>query len=246
MPDTTAPREPEGAPSANPSTRTAAPLNLGEQHVSLVSQVADALRRRILDGEYGQGERLVEGRLSDQLGVSRIPVREALRALAAEGLVRIEPRRGATVASVSDQLAQELVEVRATLESLNARLSAERRSSLMVQRLRHLLNQGREAAAGNRVDELVAINAQVHDLVAEGAGNSVLGDMTRALRDRTALLFGPINRARAQDNWTDHSRILEAIVAGDAELAALLAARHVNHAAAAYRAHHPVGQSQAA
>jgi DNA-binding GntR family transcriptional regulator len=219
---------------ANP----AGTLNLGGQHVSLVSQVAGALRRKILDGDYGQGERLVEGRLSDQLGVSRIPVREALRLLAAEGLVSIEPRRGATVASVSDQLAQELVEVRCTLESLNARLAAERRSEAMVQRLRTLLEQGRDASAGNRIDELVAVNAQVHDLVAEGAANSVLGDMTKALRDRTALLFAPINRGRAHENWADHARILEAIVAGDAELAALLAARHVNTAAAAYQAHH--------
>ncbi|WP_198971381.1 GntR family transcriptional regulator [Xylophilus sp. ASV27] len=228
---------PAHAPTALPS--------LGEQHASLFAIVTDALRRKILDGEYQQGDRLVEGRLSEQLGVSRIPVREALRALASEGLVRIEPRRGASVASVSDQLARELVEVRTTLESLNARLSAERRSDAMVQRLRSLLAQGREAAAESRIDSLVAVNAQVHDLVAEGADNSVLGDMTKALRDRTALLFAPINRARAQENWADHSRIMEAIIAGDAELAALLAARHVTTAAKAYEAHHAGAQPRA-
>jgi len=243
MTDTAMSSSPEEAiPALSP---TALP-SLGEQHASLFAIVTDALRRKILDGEYQQGDRLVEGRISEQLGVSRIPVREALRALASEGLVRIEPRRGATVASVSDQLAKELVEVRTTLESLNARLSAARRSDAMVHRLRSLLAQGREAAAGNRIDELVAVNAQVHDMVAEGAANSVLGDMTKALRDRTALLFAPINRARAQENWADHSRIIEAIIAGDAELAALLAARHVNTAALAYEAHHSGAQHQPA
>lgn len=228
-------RNPEqAAPAAVP----AALPSLGEQHASLFAIVTDALRRKILDGEYQQGDRLVEGRISEQLGVSRIPVREALRALQSEGLVRIEPRRGATVASVSDRVAQELVEVRATLESLNARLSAQRRDAAMVERLRALLDVGRAAAAVNDVDGLVAANAQVHDLVAAGAGNEVLADMTRSLRDRTALLFAPINRSRAAQNWADHARILEAIAGGDAELAALLAARHVNNAASAYEASH--------
>ncbi|QHI98591.1 FCD domain-containing protein [Xylophilus rhododendri] len=230
--------ESSGAETAAAPAAPALPPSLGDQHASLFAIVTDALRRKILDGEYQQGDRLVEGRISEQLGVSRIPVREALRALQSEGLVRIEPRRGATVASVSDRLAQELVEVRATLESLNARLSAQRRDTSMVERLRCLLDTGRQAAARNDVDALVAVNAQVHDLVAEGASNEVLADMTRSLRDRTALLFAPINRGRALQNWYDHAQILEAIAAGDAELAALLAARHVNNAATAYEAAH--------
>lgn len=226
------------SPPEPPSVIAPATPNLGEQHASLFSIVTDALRRKILDGEYEQGDRLVEGRISEQLGVSRIPVREALRALASEGLVRIEPRRGATVASVSRQAAHELVEVRATLESLNARLSAQRRDPAMVERLKQLIELGRQAAAQNNIDALVALNTQVHELVAAGACNEVLADMTRSLRDRTALLFAPINRGRALQNWADHAQILEAIVAGDAELAALLAARHVNNAAAAYEASH--------
>jgi DNA-binding GntR family transcriptional regulator len=97
---------------------------LGRGHASLAQRVADALRDAILARRYRPGERLVEDRLSEELGVSRIPIREALRALAAEGLVRVEPRRGASVAEVSPQLAGDLVEVRATLEGLNARLAA--------------------------------------------------------------------------------------------------------------------------
>src|SRR5215204_5694750 len=94
---------------------------LGASHSPLTELVVTALRERILGGTVPPGERLVEGRLSDELGVSRMPVREALRKLAAEGLVTIEPRRGATVTSFSTDQVRELVEVRATLEGLNAK-----------------------------------------------------------------------------------------------------------------------------
>lgn len=70
-------------------------IPLGATHEPLTKLVTAALRERILNGEIGLGERLVEGRLSEELGVSRMPVREALRELAAEGIVTIEPRRGA-------------------------------------------------------------------------------------------------------------------------------------------------------
>lgn len=66
-------------------------LKIGEQHMPLFAVIRDKLRERILSGEFTPGDRLIEGRLSDDMGVSRIPVREALRALAAEGLVTIEP-----------------------------------------------------------------------------------------------------------------------------------------------------------
>ncbi|MCP2899127.1 GntR family transcriptional regulator, partial [Salmonella enterica subsp. enterica serovar Typhimurium] len=69
-------------------------MSLGASHSPLFALVTDKLRERILKGDYEPGERLVENKLSAELGVSRIPVREALRALASEGLVLIEPRRG--------------------------------------------------------------------------------------------------------------------------------------------------------
>lgn len=103
-------------------------MTLGSQHSPLFALVQETLRKRILSGAYAQGERLVEGDLAEEMGVSRIPVREALRALAAAGLVRIEPRRGASVASLSPEHARDIVEVRATLEALNARLAAQPRN----------------------------------------------------------------------------------------------------------------------
>ena len=87
---------------------------------SLSKVVSDQIRGQILDGRLKPGERLVEDRLSLELGVSRVPVREALLGLSMEGLVRLEPRRGATVTAITPELVAELVEVRTLLEAPQA------------------------------------------------------------------------------------------------------------------------------
>ena len=90
--------------------------SLGITHASLGQLATDKLRSAILSGQYQPGERLVEDRLSTEMGVSRVPIREALRQLATEGLVTVLPRRGASVAEVSPAVAADLVEVRAVVE----------------------------------------------------------------------------------------------------------------------------------
>ncbi|TWG86026.1 DNA-binding GntR family transcriptional regulator [Cupriavidus gilardii J11] len=216
-------------------------VSLGASHSPLFALVTDKLRERILNGQYAPGERLVENRLSAELGVSRIPVREALRALASEGLVLIEPRRGASVARLSPDIVREMVEVRATLEGLNAKLAAQRRDPELVAELQQVLREGMDAAAQGRADELLALNTRFHEVLGTIAANSVLQDMMRSLRERTAALFGPANAVRARQNWDEHAQILQAVIAGDADLAALLAARHVYSAAKA--AELPVGDT---
>ncbi|CAG9168515.1 GntR family transcriptional regulator [Cupriavidus respiraculi] len=221
---------------ANPSSRAQPEpdvVSLGASHSPLFALVTDKLRERILKGQYAPGERLVENKLSIELGVSRIPVREALRALAAEGLVLIEPRRGASVATLSPHVAREMVEVRATLEGLNAKLAAQRRDPALIAELEAVLREGMDAAAQGRADELIELNNRFHEVLGNIAANSVLQEMMRSLRERTAALFGPANAVRARQNWDEHAQILQAVIAGDADLAALLAARHVYSAAKA-------------
>jgi DNA-binding GntR family transcriptional regulator len=204
---------------------------LGESHSPLTRKVVDALRERIRGGELGAGERLVEGRLSEELGVSRMPVREALRQLAAEGLVTIEPRRGATVTRFSEEQVRELVEVRATLEGLNAKLAAKRHDPAKIAELESILSEGVRAVQTADPITLMRLNERFHEALANIAANSVLRDIMRSLRDRTALLFVPINEGRGKQNWDEHAAILRAVIDGDAELAALLATRHVFSAA---------------
>ncbi len=209
---------------------------IGDQHAPLFAVVRDQLRKRILSGEFHPGDRLVEGKLSEEMGVSRIPVREALRELASEGLITIEPRRGASVAVLSDEIAFDMAEVRATLEGLNAKLAAQRRDDKTIKNLQSILQQGRDALAANDLDAVNTLNSHFHESLATTAGNVVLTDLMRTLRDRTALLFAPSNMQRIEQNWEEHAQILNAVIAGNAELANLLATQHVHNAATAYQA----------
>lgn len=195
--------------------------------------VADRLRSAILTGRYKPEERLVEDRISAELGVSRVPVREALKALAGEGIVDLRPRRGAWVAAISGDMARELVEVRATLEGMNARLAARHHENGVVERLRTVLARGNAAAERGITAELTGLNSEFHDLLARAGSNSVLFDIMRSLRDRTNLVFAQNGAQRAREDWKEHSAILSAVIAGDEELAELLATRHVLNAAAA-------------
>lgn len=209
-------------------------MTLGSQHAPLFALVQDTLRHRILTGHYQQGERLVEGDIALEMGVSRIPVREALRALAAAGLVRIEPRRGASVTSLSRDHAHDIVEVRATLEALNARLAAERRSAPQMAALDSSIRAGQAAIERDDMPALLEQNRRFHELLGGASSNVVLQDLMRSLRDRTALLFSRNHAARAAEIWQEHAGILGAVKAGDPELASMLASRHVHHAAQWY------------
>lgn len=204
---------------------------LGEIHAPLTKLITAALRERIVSGEIAVGERLVEGRLSEEMGVSRMPVREALRELAAEGIVTIEPRRGASVTVFTEEQKRELVEVRATLEALNAKLAAKRHDPEQIAALQRILDDGAKLTDSEDPVLLSRQNTEFHEALATVAANSVLQDLIRSLRDRTVMLFAPISRRRGKQNWEEHAAILRAVIAGDSELAALLAARHVYNAA---------------
>jgi DNA-binding GntR family transcriptional regulator len=207
---------------------------MATDRASLSKVVSEKIRGQILAGRLKPGERLVEDRLSAELGVSRVPVREALRGLSMEGLVRLEPNRGASVTEVTPELLAELVEVRTLLEALNARLAARRHDPEIVALLQDTLRRGNEAAQSGTADQLAQLNAEFHERLAEASRNSVLSDIMRSLRERTGLAFSINGRARAREDWKEHAGVLAAVIEGDEEIAALLAARHVKNAAAAF------------
>lgn len=208
-------------------------LDANGQDAPLGQLAAETLRRAILIGRYKPGERLVEDRLSTELGISRVPIREALRTLAGDGLVELRPNRGAAVAAISTEVASDLVEVRATLEGLNARLAARHHESHIIEELRRVLREGNKAAHARNVPDLVRLNGEFHDKLAEAGGNAILWDIMRTLRERTGIVFARNTAARAVQDWDEHSRILAAVIEADEELAALLATRHVRLAAEA-------------
>lgn len=203
---------------------------------SLSKVVAEQIRGQILSGKLRPGERLVEDRLSAELGVSRVPVREALLGLSVEGLVNLEPRRGASVVEISPETVAELVEVRALLEGLNARLAARRHDPAIVAELSDALRRGNAAAGSGSAEQLTRLNAEFHDLLAIASRNAVLSGIMRSLRERTSLAFAANGPTRALQDWKEHSGVLAAVIEGDEDLAELLATRHVQNATAAFAA----------
>jgi DNA-binding GntR family transcriptional regulator len=212
---------------------------IGEFHAPLRDLVTDQIRQAILAGRYRPGERLIEDRLAEDFKVSRNPVREALRVLASEGLIVVQPRRGATVAGFSATEAREMIEVRATLEAMNARLAARRRDPGMIAALRECLEEGRARTLPSQgeaatAEDFVRLNGRFHDLLAAAGHNRILADIMRSLRQRTNLVFAPMSAKQASRNWDEHAAILEAVIGGDEDLAALLASRHVLQAGERY------------
>jgi DNA-binding GntR family transcriptional regulator len=205
---------------------------LGALHAPLRDKVAEEIRGAILSGHFKPGDRLIEDRLAEEFGVSRNPIREAMRTLASEGLIEVTARRGAVVTSLSAQEAQELLEVRATLEAANARLASRRRDPLVLDRLNAILQRGTEAIEAGRVAELPGLNDAFHTHLAQAGHNRVLSDLMKTLRDRSAPLFRGFGLEFARASWAEHAGILRAVIAGDAEMASLLAYRHVINAAA--------------
>ncbi|GLY73512.1 GntR family transcriptional regulator [Actinoallomurus iriomotensis] len=209
---------------------------LGSTHRPLRDVVTAELRRLILQGELMPGERLVEDRLAARLGVSRNPVREAIRVLAAEGFVEVTPRRGAAVARLSPDEAEELFDVRVALEGLSARLSARKVTPETADRLRAVLDSARLAVDEGRLGDVADLNTAFHAAVADLAGNAYLSLMVGPMLRRAQWLFQQTAKHRAPHSWTEHLSLYEAIAAGDERAAEDRAIAHVEAARRSYLA----------
>ena len=212
---------------------------IGADHVALREQVLAELRRRIVDGDYGQGERLTETRLADDFGVSRNPVREALRVVEAEGFVQILPRRGAVVATLDDTAVRDLFAVREQLETLAAGLAAERATPNDMARLRRLLDQASSATDAKDFDQVAELNSTFHRAVIEVSGNRWLLSISAAMYHHVHWVFRVGAAQRAPHSWEEHIRLVEAIEARDPAAATTAAREHVEAAAKAALSQRP-------
>jgi DNA-binding GntR family transcriptional regulator len=196
---------------------------------SVVDQVYDAVRARILSGDLPRGSRLRQAALADELGVSRTPLREALRRLATEGLVEFEANRGATVADHDFADERQSWLARIALEPGAARLAAERRDLEAIAAMRGAIAAQR--AAGGDPSESYDVNRGFHLALVAGAGNAYLSRFAEML---WAPQLGVLIYAMQADDpvqvlsWADeHEQIVNAVEAGDADLAERLARKHV-------------------
>ena len=217
-------------------------MTIGTAHQPLRSLVRDEVRRLVITGELAPGTRIVEDRLAERLGVSRNPVREALQALAGEGFVELLPRRGAVVAQLSAEEAEDLFDVRGALEPLAARLAARRADPQGVHRLRSVLALARQATDDGDLDLLAEYNTDFHSLVVELSGNDYLGLLVSPMARRVQWVFRTSAATRAPHSWTEHEELLQAIASGDEDYAEAVARAHVAAARASYRA---VGSGEA-
>src|SRR5690349_11404148 len=153
---------------------------IGARHLPLRDQVLMALRRAIINGRYAPGERLTEDRLAEDFGVSRNPVREALRVAETEGFVVVLPRRGAVVASPSSTAIADIFAIRERLEPLAAKLAAERATPQDIAGLRSLLEQAREATEREDLVRVAELNSDLHLEILKLSGNPWLSLIAKA------------------------------------------------------------------
>lgn len=210
-------------------------MSLGRDHRPLRDIVCDELRTQIIAGEYPPGAHLVEDRLAKELGVSRNPVREALRVLQAEGFIEMIPRRGAVVATLSDVEVRDIFDVRMALERLAAQLAARRADKEDVDELRRILAEAEAALAKDDAAALTELNTEFHEQVLVVSGNGYLRDVMLQLRGRMKWIFSrTAGSPRGQHSLDEHVHLADAIERGDEDAAAELALRHVRAASDSY------------
>ncbi|MFR9726699.1 GntR family transcriptional regulator [Streptomyces sp. MS19] len=186
------------------------------------------LRAAILSGTYPPGTRLRERDLSDTLGFSRIPVREALTRLAGEGLVEISPRRGASVRNLSLRDVAELFDLRLSLEVFAARRAAEARGrGAGGERLREAMEAAEDATRRGDARDIPAANTALHAEIVATTGNRLL---CNALQPSLGLMQWVFTLTGGRDprvQCAEHRDICAAIHAGKADLAGALAYAHI-------------------
>ena len=182
----------------------------------------------ILTGELSAGQKLTEQEVAARLGVSRGPVREALRALAEARLLQIEPNRGAFVRKVDLHEAIEIHDIYSALEELAARSAARSLSGAQVEELKALVEAMDAAAEAEDPDRYYALNFSFHQRLVEASGNGRLSSIYNQLLNELHLFrrFGLMQRGQMQRSNHEHHQILEKLAAGDPEEAAEAMRRH--------------------
>src|SRR5690348_16472316 len=195
------------------------------------SRVLDNLRQAILDHKLAPGQRLIERELVELTGVSRTSIREALRELAAEGLVTTIPNKGTIVAQVTAEEARQLYQVRSALEALAGRLFVENATPAQRRALTSVF-RAVERAAGKGARAWLAAKDKFYDVLFEGSGNEALRSIAGTLHARISLLrsLSLTRPGRGAESMAELAEIVAAVQANDADGTAKACSHHVEAA----------------
>ncbi len=194
---------------------------------SSIDRIADALREDILTRRLMSGDRVREDTVAERFGVSRVPVREALRRLESEGFITLTPYRGATVSETSRRDSLEFMQVRRGLEVLAAQLAAKAEGGDWAPQLLEVVERGRRASKAHELEELPPLIMQFHEIVANASGNRRLAEMLQQVLRRIAWGFELDLEGRLDSSWADHAAIAQAILSGSALQAGYLMDEHI-------------------
>lgn len=211
------------------------PIDL-DTYQPLREAVCETLRDAIRKGILEPGERLMEVQLADELGISRTPVREAIRKLEQEGYVIMMPRRGTYVSDISTGDVKEIFEIRSALESLAAGLAARRIEPDELETLQNLLIEIEGYIAKNDIEKIVETDIKFHGLLYKVSRNERLVNIINNLKEQLAR-FRTLSMSypgRLQETLEEHSEMVEAIANGDVSAARDAAEHHMERAEKTY------------
>jgi DNA-binding GntR family transcriptional regulator len=208
-----------------------------EDRSTLLERVVSRLREAILKQEFQPGERLVQEELAEAMGVSRMPIREALRQLEKEGLVTLEPHKGAIVTPVTVDDIEEIYYLRSVLEAIAVERSLPHLTEEDKRMLRQLAEEMEQAAARQDVEQFVQKNAEFHRLMRKGCrwrrAQMILEMLWHGFPPHTpGILPGQMERSLAE-----HKEMLELMEKGDAEQLHQVMRQHILRTGHAFREH---------
>ncbi len=193
--------------------------------------VFNTLRQAILTGELKPGERLMEIHLANKLGVSRTPIREAIRKLELEGLVTMIPRRGAEVAQITEKSMSDVLEVRRAVDALCVELACERISEEELEALKAACDSFEEAVKSGDVKKIAQADVALHDIIVRATGNQRLVQLVNTLSEQMyRYRFEYIKDVSQHESLVEEHRIIyESILKKDKETASEAAKLHIDN-----------------
>lgn len=202
-----------------------------DEFLPLRDVVFNTLRKAILTGTLQPGERLMEIHLANQLGVSRTPIREAIRKLELEGLVIMIPRRGAEVAQITEKDLKDVLEVRRTLDALCAELACDRITDEEKLQLKKACAEFKDATISGDVTTIAEADVKLHDIIVAATGNKRLIQMVNNLSEQMYRYRFEYIKDESQHNHLvdEHRMIYEGIIQNDKVKAAQAAKVHIDN-----------------